>query len=257
MAFWRELWREYRELAKFLVGIVLELTAVLILIKLGGFLIRYLEISPSCSRGQWIECTHTVVLISAWAGLLGSFIIVATIFAYRHTIRRIREMQLAEEVKEVKDYSSGIVVALTSMEPAARDSDRVRAIEILLDLRKKNALDRKVTMFLGRLHKLRREYERAAESSSFFLEEKARIGQTLDKDYADVLYNRACYRALHASRLTDAAAADKVKQAAYEDLARSIRISPENAIDARDDPDFNLLRGEPRFQELTEPKRAS
>jgi tetratricopeptide (TPR) repeat protein len=255
MSFWRELWSEYRELAKCLVGTIFELFAILALIKVGGWLITWLNISPACSRGEWIECAHTVVLIVAWVGLLGSFIVVAAKFAYIHTVKRVKDMQLAIDLKGIKDYSSAIVAAVTSLEPEALDSDRVRAIEMLLEVRKTSPLDRKVNLFLGRLHRRRKDYDAAIEAMTFFIREKSQAGQTADKDYADLLYNRACYSCLRAAALGADDAGKRIENA-LADLAASIAISPENAADAQDDPDFILIKTDQRFVDLMENKKA-
>jgi hypothetical protein len=250
--FLTELWQEYRELTKSLVGTVAELIVLFVILKLGQGFIHFLNIEPSCSRADLIECAHTIVLISAWVGLLGSFIVVATIFAYRHTLKRIRDLHVLDEVKQVKEYGVAIVSALTSMEPTARDSDRIRAIHVLLEFRALNLTDRKITMFLGRLHKMRLDYDGAIECCSYFIDEKRRLNQ-IDKDYADVLYNRACYRALNSEKYYKAGKAsdgDQQKQLTYGDLSQSIEMSAENTADARDDPDFNSLKTEEQFQRL-------
>src|SRR5438128_5474316 len=156
-SFFGELWEEYREIAKSLVGVVFELVVVLAVIKFGSWLV-HLTNPPSPSsctdpKASWIDCTHTAIVLFAWAGLSASFVVVAAVFTYRHTLRRIRDVALSETVQDAKDYSSGVAVAITSLDEGAGDSDRLRAIQILLDLRSRFPLDRKISIFLGRLYK--------------------------------------------------------------------------------------------------------
>src|SRR5688572_17262472 len=104
MDFWRELWSEYRELAKSLVGVALELVFILAVIKAGGWLIGQLHIETSCKPTEWIDCAHTLVLLVAWVMLLGSFVAVAAVFTYRHTSRRIKEIDQADQAQSSRQY---------------------------------------------------------------------------------------------------------------------------------------------------------
>jgi len=78
-----------------------------------------------------------------------------------------------------------------------------------------------------------------------FLKAKADL-QMFDKDYADALYNRACYNLLLSESTRDA----KHKDQAYEDLKKSIEISPPNKVDAQSDEDLKPLWQEERFKAL-------
>jgi tetratricopeptide (TPR) repeat protein len=65
---------------------------------------------------------------------------------------------------------------------------------------------------------------------------------SLDSDHSDALYSRACLLALsdrHSDALTD--------------LESAIALDPEIRVSARDDPDFDSLRTNPRFIELIAP----
>lgn len=252
MKFWSELWSEYRELAKALVGTILELAGILIVVYLGHMFISFLGIKPSCNKDNLIECAHTFVLIAAWVALLGSFIVVAAIFAYRHTVKRVKDIQIMTEVQHSREYSTAIVSAFTSMESTATGLDRIRAIQKLKEIRQKNPFSREITIFLGRLNRYMGDLDAAIACLSEFLTEKQNVGQSGDKDYADVLYNRACYFALNAAKLgkTQAAEVEQMKERAYNDLMDSVTISPENKTDVKDDPDFDSLKSEGRFQTI-------
>lgn len=79
-----------------------------------------------------------------------------------------------------------------------------------------------------------------------FLKAKAERGESDDKDYADALYNRACYKL----KLWESTKREEYKHQAYEDLKRSIEISPENKVDAQNDEDLKPLREEGMFKAL-------
>ncbi len=246
MDFWEELWTEYRELAKSLVGVVVELIGIFFVIKVGGWLIHGMNVQPSCNANQWIDCAHTVALLTAWVGLTLSFVFIAAVFTYRHTVRRMQDIGQAEALRDTRAYTAAITAAASNLEPGAHDSDRTRAIQTLLGLRDKYPTDRYLSLYLGRLYKAREDYESASDAMSFFISAK---GSKTDNDFADLLFNRACYRALHATRLEgDAKAA--CTTVALDDLEKSIRLSRDNADAARADTDFVSLRNNERFVAL-------
>lgn len=106
-----------------------------------------------------------------------------------------------------------------------------------------NPLRRTATILLGRLHEANNDLEGATQLLTRFLDQKSGLDE-LDKDYADVLYNRAAYYLKlwksHWER-------PEYKEQAYRDLEESIRLSPHNKVDASDDSDFALIREEERF----------
>jgi len=249
MDFWRELWSEYRELAKSLVGVVLELVCILAVIKIGAWLIKWMEIKTSCEPGEWIDCLHTIVLLIAWGMLLGSFVIVAAVFTYRHTSRRFKEIDWADQAQNSREYTAAITGALAALEPSANDSDRIRAMQSLLNIRETYPTDRKAALFLGRLYKTRQDYEGAISAVSFFIAAKEKRGER-DVDCADLLYNRACYRVLAAQRDLAGEARARAIETALHDLERAIQLSSDNAEAARADADFASIVADARFARL-------
>jgi tetratricopeptide (TPR) repeat protein len=145
--------------------------------------------------------------------------------------------------------------ALTALQPTAAASDRLDSISELEQLRARRSLDRTVNIFLGRLYRMQGNYAGAVAALTTFLEAKQK-NLPPDKDYADVLYNRACYLVLRSVELahmgkTDEAATMKLR--AYQDLETSIKLSPENKEDARHDVDLETLQGEAQFRALLGP----
>jgi len=146
-------------------------------------------------------------------------------------------------------YSRGLISALTSLEHGATDQDRLGAIDLLLALRGQFATDRKLNLLLGRLYRMNKDFDNAIQALSVFLDEKKKKGEAKDKDYADLLYNRACYHALKAGVLgPDQGAAER--EAACKDLVASIELVPENKLEAKGEPDFSALAGDPTFKAI-------
>jgi tetratricopeptide (TPR) repeat protein len=105
--------------------------------------------------------------------------------------------------------------------------------------------DRRSAIILATICRAHKDLGGAIAILDRFLKAKADL-QQFDKDYADALYNRACYNLLLLESTRDA----KHKDQAYEDLKKSIEISPSNKVDAQSDEDFRPLWQEDRFKAL-------
>jgi tetratricopeptide (TPR) repeat protein len=105
--------------------------------------------------------------------------------------------------------------------------------------------DRRSAIILATICRANKDLGGAIAILDRFLKAKADL-QQFDKDYADALYNRACYNLLLSESTRDA----KHKDQAYEDLKKSIEISPPNKVDAQSDEDFRPLWQEDRFKAL-------
>ncbi|MGQ0512575.1 MAG: TPR end-of-group domain-containing protein [Betaproteobacteria bacterium] len=249
MEFWEELWTEYRELAKSLVGVVFELVAIFFVIKFGEGLIHLLNVEPSCDPKKWIDCGHTAALLIAWVGLTVSFVVTAGVFTYRHTMRRVHDIGMAQSLQDTRTYTAAITSASDSLEPGALEGDRSRAIQRLLGIRDNYPTDRYVSLYLGRLYRANQDFEGAISAASFFIQAKEKVGK-LDIDYGDLIYNRACYKALLTTKL-DGEPKSMVTNGALDDLEKSIGISRDNADAAKADSDFAALRQNARYRQLT------
>src|SRR5207253_5042661 len=178
--FFGELWQEYRNVAKLLVGTLIELVAILLTLRGEQWLVATLGLAVppagSCTLSNFFECLHSFVVDLLVVMLLGSFIVVSAVFIYRRSAHQIRSQQLEEVkeyskglVKESNKYNEGLVGAITSMEAGATDQDRIRAIEMLMRLRESYPTDRKVNILLGRLHKIRGDYAAAVEAMTWVI----------------------------------------------------------------------------------------
>ena len=57
-----------------------------------------------------------------------------------------------------------------------------------------------------------------------------------------------------AQELSDTKGAEEAKEKAYGDLASSVDLSPQNARDAIEDEDFDFLKEEEAFKQITRQK---
>ena len=166
--------------------------------------------------------------------------------------KRTKEIgKRTEELQEELQRELAVAMGLLNLERA-----KVLPLEIDQDIKRletasaKFPLSREVHIVLGRMYRWKRSsYKKAIEVLSEFLRNKEDAGQGGDKDAADALFNRACYYSMGSADVQPSEAAES-RHLAFEDLGRSLRLSPENAKDANADPDFDPLRGDPRFQAL-------
>jgi tetratricopeptide (TPR) repeat protein len=189
--------------------------------------------------------------------LLFSVSIVAGISA-RHLIPRITE-RLEEQLFKVQKEAEAAAVAARGATQVAKDaqvasaefarftanlrpeatesevSESIAKLEELLRSSDKEAptsMERTQTIWLGRLYRRRSDYNKAIEWLDRFLNRKI-ARQQRDKDFADVLYNKACYLSLQ-GKLDDALSC----------LRDSLSIDPGNKSDARTDRDFDPIRSD-------------
>jgi tetratricopeptide (TPR) repeat protein len=153
-----------------------------------------------------------------------------------------------------ENEAARLIVATDAILAAHRDLDKKepenvleRHVRVLESLRDQLPLSRKLYIILGRLHRRLLRYDEAIKVLSTFLENKQRAGSGGDSDAAAAYYNRACYYVLKGSETGDVAFYSQ----ALEDLERALAGAPELREEARQDPDFELLRDNEEFQRLT------
>lgn len=98
----------------------------------------------------------------------------------------------------------------------------------------------------GRLLKNLGRLNEAINEMDDFLKLRRAANQTDDDDFADVLFNKACYHALRWGQSHDAAD----KNTALELLRSSFDILPSNRDHAERDPDLDELRADPDWQQF-------
>ena len=154
------------------------------------------------------------------------------------------------EARVAKDESdTGLLItrASAAIGPHSTMSERIALILELRAFLKVKPTHRYLTILAARLCRRDENYEDAVDILSEFVKVKEKLGQH-DKDFADVLYNRACYHALIAST-ANYDNKDAI-EACLKDLASSVAISKENAADAKSDEDFKFVEGLPEFQQI-------
>lgn len=152
------------------------------------------------------------------------------------------------EAREDAEESIALSKALATVRPGSTTSERLEAVGMLEGFLKRHPKDRSITILAGRLHRMNKDYRSAIEVLDKFLRKK---GSEHDKDYSDVLYNRACYKVLLANENTNSFK-ERLIEEGLEDLSKSIEISAENARDALEDDDFSSVKDQDKFREITQ-----
>jgi|ERR1700733_2260746 len=144
--------------------------------------------------------------------------------------------RIANEIRTESTEFNRIVSTLRAEAPESEVDDAIRKLEGFLRESEKHGPtsdERTETIWLGRLYKKKGNYRDAVRALQRFLTRKEGR-QERDKDYADVLYNKACYLSL-----------DKRFDEALAALRETFALSPSNKEDARGDRDFQGLRDDP------------
>jgi hypothetical protein len=159
--------------------------------------------------------------------------------AKRESIEAREEAKEAARISKIRE----------ALRPDAPPSEVLWGITQLSQDTKAHPTDRTAAILLGRLHRKERKLGKAIQVlDNFveaFVEAKENVGER-DVDYADALYNRACYKSL----LWKETHETPYKEGALQDLALAIQFSQANKVDARDDPDFASVHEDPRFNAL-------
>ena len=196
--------------------------AIVIYFSSAGFLFGYL----------WTRITLRIML--EWADVAADPAkLTAMLFS---NIRRTNEVERRAETLERRDVSivrnfRAATLAIEALREGAPKSELEDALKGMQALNM--PYDRTVTIIVGRIYKALGNLSAGIESLSDFL--RLHPNET-SSDVADVLYNRACYKAL----LGDS-------DGAFEDLNRSLSLSPENRESALQDPDFNPIKTDHRW----------
>lgn len=149
-----------------------------------------------------------------------------------------------EAIEEARSARTQLRV-LASLRADAPASERDSCIKFMTKELELDPTDRTNTIILGRLQRVSGDLSGAVDTLTRFLEAK---NARRDNDYADVLYNRACYNTLRWAEDPKPALLTSV----VSDLSLSFKISPANKEDAQSDEDFDPLRKNDEFRGLFE-----
>jgi tellurite resistance protein len=153
-----------------------------------------------------------------------------------------------KESEEAKEYAQAAEVTadlLATLTPDVAPTEKARAIRLGITQLQLTPLNRRIAILTARLQKQLDDFEGASSTLRTFVEEK-RKNRQLDEDYADALYNIACYEAIMSQGRDD-----HHRQRALETLRSSIAVSPQNRVAAQTDEDFTVLRDVADFRSLT------
>jgi tetratricopeptide (TPR) repeat protein len=136
-------------------------------------------------------------------------------------------------------------------------SDIDTAIENLKNIQSKYKRDRTLNIYLGRLYRVRQEYDDAINLLRSYIDEIESNPDMFTNrhdnvDKADAYYNIACYHALKAKQPhDDQQEYERLITEAFEAFQTSIQLSHNNLEYAKRDEDLKWLLGEDdRFKEL-------
>ncbi|MFI8735365.1 tetratricopeptide repeat protein [Ectopseudomonas toyotomiensis] len=155
--------------------------------------------------------------------------------------------RLSEEAQEDAEESIALSKALATVRQGSTTSERVEAVNMLERFLKRHPKDRAITILAGRIHRMNHDLQSAIAVLSKYLESK---GGERDKDYADVLYNRACYKILSAT--SNGGILQKLVDDGLKDLKQSVELSAENARDALEDDDFSAVKDSDEFKKIVQ-----
>jgi cell fate (sporulation/competence/biofilm development) regulator YlbF (YheA/YmcA/DUF963 family) len=173
-----------------------------------------------------------LITLSVMAGFASRQLLPSLTETFEKELTRLAGRQAEFQAQRDQDTLrvNAISRANTALASATTPSaERIAAAQALAAL--KLPTDRTVNILQGRLYRAADQLGPAIESLTNFLQAK---GATRDVDYADVLYNRACYECMRN--------ADQDLQQALTDLRESVRINPANKALAKEDPDFDNFK---------------
>lgn len=179
--------------------------------------------------------------------------------AIAQTTQRINESEqnlakVKDKIEEdVQKQNQQILIVSAAMEalkrPETPESLLVWLLKSLQECEDKMELSADGFLTIGRLHRRLRDLDEAIKILTRYIDQNRSIGAP-NSAYSAMLYNRACYYGLLYEKTRKADFADH----AFADLARALEFAPDKEKDralARNDNDFDSLKGDPRFVELT------
>ena len=165
---------------------------------------------------------------------------------------RLKWQKIQGEIEDAKLYVIRICAGSASLALALQGNylgDAAEAIKKLKEIRKNKPTDDLVNRYLGRLHKALRQFDKAADVMSAYIEKMEQAGEPDDTVMADAFFNRACYQSLQYPS-ADATLKVKLQAGITADLEKSIYSDITYKTAAGLDPDFGPVKEEPWFKQL-------
>lgn len=171
--------------------------------------------------------------------------------------KQIRDVELRtqDQIEGLKNQlieDNNILVTAGSFldDPNASTEKIEEIIAQLAEMETRRRGDRRVAMLLGNLYDRIGKHQKAVVVVTEALTEKERTGTSKDKDAADLLFNRACYRIPLLKQETDDDKKKRLHTAIIQDLIRSFDLSPANRVDAKSDDDLAFLSEDEEFKRI-------
>ena len=137
--------------------------------------------------------------------------------------------------------------------PTAPAAEIEEIIPELIRVTKRRPTDRTASILLGNLYDRIRKHQEAISAVTDTLEAKRQAGSADDKDAADLLFNRACYRVPLWKEQADPQQKKRLRDAIIKDLKQSFELSPANRIEAKTDDDLVALGDDEEFKKIVPP----
>lgn len=172
--------------------------------------------------------------------------------------KRIAGLKNEYEVKSnsIIKIASGLsraCVVLDQESNARNDQERRDVLKLLKEIDELEPGNRTVAIFRGRLYKQLRDYSAAIKALDETISKRLSSGMASGQDYADILYNKACYISVLATEQAAENVKEQLRNEAWALLKESIRHWPANHADALGDKDFNGVTNEIRTWEGIKP----
>ncbi len=177
-------------------------------------------------------------------------------------VTRLAE-ERAEETEKTIEASQIYTTVISHADTAFNteiSADINLAIKELVSLRKTHPLDRTAHIYLGRLYRLKKDYNAAITTLRDFVEsldeERSGFGRTSHIDLAAGIayFNIACYHALKLEEFESRGHSKPEISRLYNEtlvaLQEAVRLDPENLIAAQTDPDLEGVREKEEVKKL-------
>jgi hypothetical protein len=188
------------------------------------------------------------------SGFLG-FKLLKTVATNLETQIRDVELRTKDQIEGIKDQliedNNTLDIASSIRDDPNASTEKIEEIiPELAQVATRRRGDRTVAILLGNLYDRIGKHQEAVSVVTDALTERERMGTSKDKDAADLLFNRACYRIPLLKQETDDDRKKRLHTAIIQDLIRSFDLSPANRIEAKSDEDLAFLSEDEEFKKI-------
>lgn len=166
-------------------------------------------------------------------------------------VKREAVREATEKGKIYSDVNLDIGMAVQALSAKEKDPKIIeRRVAELEEDRTRLPRNRTLHIVLARVYdELLGNFDKAVETLKTFVQEKESKNE-YDMDFADALYNIACYYAKRMAKSESVEEKKVLRDVALNALKRSISTWPSNAKDAKYEKDLSALQDDPEFKAL-------